>query len=294
MSTNSPSATILLVDDPEKSQVVKHWLERQDYAIQSAIDSAAAINTIQTLLPDLVLINMQLSDNKALDICRSVKQNDRLGFIPVIAMLDAKKGSIEAAFVAGADDVLVQPVQQNEMLTRIGVLLRIKQRLDTLWSQNLNLTDELAKRTHELEIALRESKEVAVLKDSIVRNVSHELKTPLLQVKSSVAMLAEDARAANQGVSVLADHATAATARLESVVLNITQLAASLTVKSEAFRLDEAVNQATRQLTRQWASSGGVDRIRSAVENSQLPYAGWRSRRRRPGLAADSRQRHQV
>src|SRR5260221_3016776 len=166
MPTNSPSATMLIVDDPEKSKAVQHWLERQGYTIQIAIDSAAAINTIQTLLPNLVLINMQLSDNKALDVCRSVKQNDRLGFIPVIAMLDAKKGSIEAAFVAGADDVLVQPVQQNEMLTRIGVLLRIKQRLDTLWSQNLNLTDELAKRTHELEIALRESKEGAGTKNT--------------------------------------------------------------------------------------------------------------------------------
>src|SRR5258708_14001652 len=125
MPTNSPSATILLVDDPEKSQAIRHWLERQGYTIQSAIDSAAAINTIQILMLDLVLINMQLSDNKALDVCRSVKQNDRLGFIPVVAMLDAKKGGIEAAFIAGADDVLGQPVQQNDLLTRTGLLLPI-------------------------------------------------------------------------------------------------------------------------------------------------------------------------
>src|SRR5262249_4103635 len=124
---------------------------------------------------------------------------------------------------------------------------------------------ELEERTRALEIALRESAQAAILKDSIVANVSHELRTPLLQVKSAVAMLAEDARAANKGVSVLADHATAATAKLESAVQNITQLASTLNVKSEPFFLSDAVKIADRHLGRQWASSGGVDRIKSNV-----------------------------
>src|SRR5258708_2157987 len=146
--TDLPSATILLVDDSEKSRPVQHWLERQSYMLQLAKDSAEAISTIQVLMPDLVLVNMQLSDHKALDICRFVKGDPSLGFIPVIAMLDAKNGGIETAFQAGADDVLVQPVQQKEMLTRIGVLLRIRQRLDMLWQQNLNLTHHPANPTH--------------------------------------------------------------------------------------------------------------------------------------------------
>jgi signal transduction histidine kinase len=154
------------------------------------------------------------------------------------------------------------------------VLLRLKRRYQELWDQNAKLTDELAQRNFELERTLRESKEVVILKDSIVRNVSHELRTPLLQVKSAVAMLAEDARAASPtGVSVLADHATAATAKLESIVQNISQLAASLNVKLEPFRLSDAVNLATRQLSRQWASSGNVERIH-IPDNDVPPILG--------------------
>src|SRR5258707_3749762 len=80
-------------------------------------------------------------------------------------------------------------------------------------------------------------------------------------------MLAEDARAANNGISSLADHATAGTARLESVVQNITQLAATANVKSEPFRLVDAVSVAIRQLGRRWASAGGVERIQVLFED---------------------------
>src|SRR5258708_3593577 len=228
MQVKSFPITCLVVDDnPDKSQPLKHWLERQEYSVEFESDSERAINAVRLMLPDVILVNADLPDKRGLDVCRCVKGNDLQGFIPVIAMLGPEPGLIEEALDAGADDVLARPVQQAELLTRINVLLRVKRRYDVIWQQNQALNRELEKRNQELEHALKESREVAVIKDSIGRNVSHELKTPLLQVKSAVNMLAEDARTkSRKGGTVLTDHATAATRRLESVILNITQLAA--------------------------------------------------------------------
>src|SRR5262249_43649766 len=269
----SVSPVILLVvgDEHENSHALQHWLEHQGYVVHSEKEPAKAIDAISRRMADLVLLNGELSHERGLDICRFVKSNDSLGFMPVIVMVAPDSARIEPAFGAGADDVLIQPVRQSEMLTRINVLLRVKRRYDAIWQQNQALTYKLAKQNQELELALKAQNELSVLKDSIVRNVSHELRTPLLQVKSAVAMLAEDARSASPtGASVLADHATAATARLESVVQNITQLAAVLNLKTEPFRLADAVNLAKRQLGRQWASSGGVDRIQVAVDRAPV------------------------
>jgi len=265
MQTNfSPPVRLLIVSDSNRATYPA--LERQRYEIHRASDPEQAAEAIRLLLPDLILIEANARTRKLLDVCRYVKHTDSLGFIPVLALIDGKT-SIATTFGAGADEVLVQPAKEREILARIAVLLGIKRRVDSLVRQNLVLTGELEERTRALEFALRESAQAAILKDSIVANVSHELRTPLLQVKSAVAMLAEDARAANDGVSTLADHATAATARLESVVQNITQLAASAKVKSEAFRLADAVSLAIRQLGRRWASSGGVERIQVNLED---------------------------
>src|SRR5579859_1801402 len=264
-----PVITIMVVNcQPEPANSIQPWLGR--YSIHLEKDCGQAIAALAVMLPDLIMVDVSLPDKRELDVCKAVRENSALGFIPVIAMVGPESGLIDAALDAGADDVLVRPIQEGETLARIGVLLRMKRRIEGTRKENQRLTQELEKRDQEIKRAQRASQEASVLKDSIVRNVSHELRTPLLQVKSSVAMLADDARAAApNGVSVLADMAIASTARLESVVQNITQLAASLNVKTEPFKLTDAINFAIRQMGRQWASSGGVDRIK--VPAHELP-----------------------
>src|SRR5258708_24757689 len=186
MQTNfSPPTRLLIVSDANRA--VYPGLERQRHEIQRAADSEQAAEAIRLLLPDLVLIDVNARTRKLLDVCRYVKHSDILGFIPVLALIDGKT-SVSTTFGAWADEVLVQPVKERELLARIGVLLGIKRRVDSLVRQNRALTSELEERTRALEIALRESAQAAILKDSIVANVSHELRTPLLQVKSAVAM----------------------------------------------------------------------------------------------------------
>ncbi len=269
--TNPPVGTLLVIDEPATLDNIKPWLESRKYGVHPAQGGEELPAQIQTLHPDLILIGTRLSNQNGFDICTRIKSDSKVfGFLPILLLLNSDSDEL-AGLDAGADDFLVKPVKESELLARVGALLRIKRQHDVLWQENQKLTVELAKRNTDLEKALAESRGLAVLKDSIVQNVSHELRTPLVQVKGAVSLMAEDARAASpNGVSVLANMATQATAKLESIIQNITQMATSFNVKLEPFSLVDATSHAIRQLNRQWSSSAQVDRINTSLENVPL------------------------
>lgn len=115
-----------------------------------------------------------------------------------------------------------------------------------------------SRREHE-----RTAQEVDLLKNAIVRTVSHELKTPLLHVKSAVSMLAEDRE---EDRLKLIGYAMEATARLEAVIKNITQLADSLEIELEPVQVSDSVAHAIRNLRRSWEHKDHIDRIQVNVE----------------------------
>ncbi len=270
--SNLPGGAVLVIDQgPDELKDIRLSLGHYGYTLSFAHDGEQAVQMFREIQPDLVLTTLNQPEKNISEVCRRIKRENGPGFLPIILIVDAAADGPQASAEANADDFLVRPIREAELLTRVGVLLRIKHEHDLLWQQNQSLLAELEKRNAELERALKEVREASVLRDSIVQNVSHELRTPLLQVKSAVAMLAEDARAASpNGTSVLADHATAATARLESVVQNISQLAASVNVNSESVRVVDALNIALRQLRRQWASSSAVERVKIRMDDTPL------------------------
>ncbi|MCC7449095.1 MAG: response regulator [Anaerolineae bacterium] len=269
--TNPPIGTLLVIDEPTTLDTIKPWLENRKYDVHAAQGSADLPAQMQTLHPDLVLIGTRLPGENGFEICTRMKGDSKaLGFVPILLLLESDSDEL-TGLDAGADDFLIKPIKESELLARVGALLRIKHQHDALWQENQKLTQELAKRNADLELALFESRAAAVLKDSIVQNVSHELRTPLVQVKGAVSLLAEDARAASPtGNSPLANMATQATAKLENIIQNITQLAISFNVKLEPFSLVDATSHAIRQLNRMWSSSAQVERIKTSLDNVPL------------------------
>ncbi len=114
--------------------------------------------------------------------------------------------------------------------------------------------------------------EMNLLKNAIVRNVSHELKTPLLQVKSAVALLAED----GENTATLIEYAMGATARLEAAVRNITLLNELLNDSQDVYTLgpvlvNEAIQYALRNLRRSWEHKDSIERIEVHLEAGLPP-----------------------
>ncbi len=158
-------------------------------------------------------------------------------------------------FVLAQDDNLVP------LLTQI---VQFKQ-------QQIEHNQKLEQRVHELEAKLSQQKQqtnqVEILKEAIVRNVSHELKTPLLHVKSAVSLMAEDIGKENK----LIRYAENATARLETIVTNITMFGSSLDLNLGPVIVRDSVEYAHRNLQRIWESKEQAKRISLYIDKDLPP-----------------------
>ncbi|MAU11158.1 MAG: hypothetical protein CL607_15165 [Anaerolineaceae bacterium] len=111
----------------------------------------------------------------------------------------------------------------------------------------LAMRAELNELRPKLDQQLQRGEEIELLKNAIVRNVSHEMKTPLLQVKAAVSLITEEMKGDNER---LAEMATNAMSRLESIVQNITMLGSSLDIELAPMILHSALNAAVKNLAR--------------------------------------------
>jgi signal transduction histidine kinase len=270
------TATIFVVDDrsdPESALTLRDALQNADFAVHTTTVSKRLAETIRREQPDVVLfVSVGLA---ILKLCQQIKQDEDSPLLMVL--LHEPPSAKWAGYEAGIDDFLVRPYTGDELVARLKMALRNRHQRSHLVSSNRGLEQQLADRNRELEHMLRRSQELTVLKDTIVATVSHELRTPLLQMKSSLSLLAEDLKQAPETTAKLVNYAAQATARLESVVNNITHLAASLNLKHEPFLVIDAVNQAQRQIRRKWESSHEIERIRFQLADDLPMVLGDRS-----------------
>lgn len=153
------------------------------------------------------------------------------------------------------------PYQIQQAVERKSQMAVMQMRIAALEEANRELQRKQTARQ-------RTADEIETLKYSIVRNVTHELNTPLLQVKSAVALIAEEI-----DHNSLVEYALRATTRLEAVVKNITQLAASLNDMSNSpLIVRECIDSALRDLRRTWEYKDHIARIQVDIEPN-LPLA---------------------
>ncbi len=269
---------ILVADsDPASAAHIRTYLEGDNYEVHVNQKGAGIWERIRKLKPDLIVLDMHLSDVDGVAICSQIKRDETLGFLPVILIASDSKSDLRLAGMrSGADDYLVRPVQRREFLARVRALLSTKKRFDDLLNANRRLTEDLAERNRQLEEALQRARDLDIVKGAIVRNVSHELRTPLLQVKSATALLRDEiSRAspdANKLLLKLVNMAMQATGRLENTVANITQLAEIQNLRLEPIILNESVDLALRNLRRGWQPKRECERIEKRY-GSDIPLA---------------------
>lgn len=153
-------------------------------------------------------------------------------------------------------DIILPPIPKY-IDYQLQTVLRLRAETTTLRLQNHELSGEVKNLKQKLKQQQHSSNAVEVLKNAIVRNVSHELKTPLLQVKSAVSLLAEDSTEKD-----LIAYATGATARLETLVKNITLLGSSLDINPGPVIVRDAIEYARRNIGRIWEHRNETGRIK--------------------------------
>lgn len=128
MSTAANSAiTVLVVEDEENLlEALRYNLEREGYAVHTAIDGEQALAAAQDSSPDLVILDVMLPRLDGFEVCRILR---RRGDVPIL-MLTARGEEIDrvVGLELGADDYVTKPFSVRELMARARNLLRRSRR----------------------------------------------------------------------------------------------------------------------------------------------------------------------
>jgi sigma-B regulation protein RsbU (phosphoserine phosphatase) len=136
---------ILIVEDnPASLDIMQVRLTANKYQVVTATDGEEGLAMAQTHHPDLILLDIMMPKMGGLEVCRRIKNDPKLPFMPII-MVTAKADSkdVIAGLEAGGDEYLTKPVDHGSLVARVKSMLRIKELHDTVLEQSSQLKNQL-------------------------------------------------------------------------------------------------------------------------------------------------------
>jgi signal transduction histidine kinase len=249
-----PIITLLVADGDNRTvRALQRRLQAGGYGVIVANRAEQVFRTLHEKHPSAVILGENLRDTDGKTVCRQIKLDSTAIYVPVILIADHDQDGDwnEDPSPSAPDATLCKPVDGGELLEWLRLLLGFKRQFD-----------------YRMKKLVTQVQTAELVKSDIINNVSHEIATPLLQVKSAVSLLAEDiARQGTREQARVASMATQAVGRLEDVVNNIRQLARADKIELGPVVLNEAVDLAIRHLERSWTWRGARDRILKQVED---------------------------
>jgi adenylate cyclase len=171
---------ILVVDDtPANIQTVAAILKGQGYQLSVATNGKQALDVVEKMRPDLILLDVMMPEMDGFETCQRIKSTEAWRDIPII-FLTAKTDTADLVkgFEAGAVDYVGKPFNAHELLARVGTHLTIDQLRRSLAAKNAELA-----RAHEL------------VRRAFGRYVSEEVAESLLRTPEALDLGGEEREA---------------------------------------------------------------------------------------------------
>lgn len=119
---NLPQRVVMIVDDVVDNLAMLHdALDESGFMVMVASSGQQAIESIQNVLPDAVLLDAMMPGMDGFEVCRQLKADINTRHIPVIFMTGLTESEhVVAAFDAGGCDYVTKPVRANEVIARLN------------------------------------------------------------------------------------------------------------------------------------------------------------------------------
>ena len=206
---------VLAVDDEKNSRMLLlKILAANNYEPIEASNGIEALKKIEESKPDIIISDIMMPEMDGFQLCRELKKNEKLKNIPLVFYTSIYKDEADEklALAVGANAYIRKPEDPKIIIKIINKVLedhrsgRIRRLEPTIIDEKEYLSKyskmlfkkledkvlELENANKKLEIAFDELKTVDRLKDNILSNVTHELRTPLIHASGYLELAMEE------------------------------------------------------------------------------------------------------
>jgi DNA-binding response OmpR family regulator len=122
MALNRPPRILVVDDEAPILDLVRGYLEREGFEVETASDGPAALEAMRAISPDVVVLDVMLPGLDGIEVCRQLRTFSDA----YVLMLTARGEEIDRimGLTVGADDYLVKPFSPRELVARVKALLR--------------------------------------------------------------------------------------------------------------------------------------------------------------------------
>ncbi|MEN6621900.1 MAG: diguanylate cyclase [Smithella sp.] len=187
--SENDSHNILIVDDSEATlQMLTDILDYHGYQVSPFSNGKAALESINTSIPDLILLDVAMPVMDGYEICSRLKSNEITSKIPVI-FISGHDDTTEKikGFNAGGVDYITKPFQIAEVIARIETHLSLCCLQKKLEKKNIHLQKEIAERKKIEEELLKHKTQLEKLvakRTEELRNTNAELQQEITERKN--------------------------------------------------------------------------------------------------------------
>src|SRR5579864_1382502 len=116
----TPPLILIADDNPMNVDVLRARLAAHNYDLITAADGEQALAAAREHRPDLILLDVDMPKMDGLEVCRRLRGDDSVPFIPII-MVTAKADSADvvAGLEAGSDEYLTKPFDGAALVARV-------------------------------------------------------------------------------------------------------------------------------------------------------------------------------
>lgn len=186
---------VLHIEDRRENRLlVRKLLESRGFEVTDAVDGLTGLELARSDPPDLVLLDINIPALDGYEVVTRLKGDARLERIPVVAI--TAEGDRARALSLGFDGFIMKPIRMANFVKDVQAFLAGKretvpesERADHLMDHTRRVVDRLEAKVRELEAVNARLRDVDRLKLEVLRNVSHELATPMTPLMGYVKML---------------------------------------------------------------------------------------------------------
>ncbi len=115
--------TVLTIDDDDNLQtVIEHYLEGEGYKVLKAVDVQTALEKLEAVTYDTILLDLNLPDGEGLTLIPQMKAKSDAAIIVVSGKSDTTEKIV--CLEMGADDYMTKPFEMRELAARIKAVAR--------------------------------------------------------------------------------------------------------------------------------------------------------------------------